>query len=68
MSGSIANLHVVFAVLSLAFGLRIFTTRRGTPAHRKLGYGYIGRGRVRHALPTRNTWGNGRQRDTRRNQ
>jgi len=41
MSGSIANLHVVFAVLSLAFGLRIFTTRRGTPTHRKLGYCYI---------------------------
>jgi uncharacterized membrane protein len=41
VSGPIANLHVVFAVLSLAFGLRIFTTRRGTPTHRKLGYGYI---------------------------
>lgn len=41
MSGPVANLHVAFAVLALAFGLRILTTRRGTPTHRKLGYGYI---------------------------
>lgn len=41
MSGSVAYLHVTFAVMALAFGLGIFTTRRGTPSHRKLGYGYI---------------------------
>lgn len=41
MSGSVAYLHVTFAVLALAFGIGIFTTRRGTPNHRRLGYGYI---------------------------
>lgn len=41
MSGSAANSHVIFAVLALAFGTAIFTTRRGTPGHRRLGYCYI---------------------------
>ena len=41
MSGSTAYLHLTFALLALAFGVGIFTTRRGTPGHRKLGYGYI---------------------------
>jgi uncharacterized membrane protein len=41
MSGPVAYLHVISAVLALAFGVGIFTTRRGTPSHRRLGYGYI---------------------------
>jgi len=41
MSGTTAYLHVTSALLALAFGIGIFTTRRGTPGHRKLGYGYI---------------------------
>lgn len=41
VSGPVAGLHVTFAVLSLALGLGIFTTRRGTPTHRKLGYCYV---------------------------
>ena len=41
LSGSAAYLHVTFAVLALAVGIGIFTTRRGTPGHRKLGYGYM---------------------------
>jgi len=41
MSGSMAYLHVTFAVLALAFGVGIFVTRRGTPSHRRLGYCYV---------------------------
>jgi len=41
MSGSAAYWHVIFAVLALVFGIGIFTTRRGTPGHRRLGYCYV---------------------------
>jgi uncharacterized membrane protein len=41
MSGIIANFHVAFALAAMILGMGIFTSRRGTPFHRKLGYAYI---------------------------
>ncbi|MGB1562683.1 MAG: DUF2306 domain-containing protein [Sinimarinibacterium flocculans] len=37
-----ATVHVSFAALALAVGTVIFSIRRGTPVHRRLGYVYIG--------------------------
>ncbi|MFC4252782.1 DUF2306 domain-containing protein [Sinimarinibacterium flocculans] len=42
MSGPIATIHVLFSVLAIAVGVVIFSIRRGTPVHRRLGYVYIG--------------------------
>lgn len=41
MSGPLAYLHLASALLALACGAGIFSTPRGTPNHRRLGYAYI---------------------------
>jgi len=41
VSNTVAAFHVVFAAAALLLGCGIFTARRGTPLHRKLGYAYI---------------------------
>jgi len=41
VSGPVAYLHFVSALLALACGVGIFSTPRGTRNHRRLGYAYV---------------------------